>query len=84
MGSKEAHSGSGNVGKRHAHALRVLARGMQRRRDPSTCGLLAQRVAHAHACIAGALALTIDDGSDNFAGPDRSPCRARGTLADAR
>ena len=57
---------------------------MHRRRDPGISGFREQKAAHTRASIIGALALTIDDGSDNFAGPGRFPCRARGTLADAR
>ena len=57
---------------------------MHRGRDPGISGFREQKAAHTRASIIGALALTIDDGSDNFAGPDSPPCRARGTLADAR
>ena len=84
IGSKEARSASGKIGKRGAHALSVLARGMHWTRDSGISGFGAQKAAHTRAGITGALALTIDVGQDNSAGPDTFPGRARSTLADAR
>ena len=57
---------------------------MHRRRDAGISGLCEQKAAHTRASITGALALTMDDGSDILAGPDRLPGCARGTLADDR